>query len=92
MNLILFDDHSWENLLPLTYTRPIAELRMGILTIREKWEWRMNSRATVMTRPYLRELFPADPGEDNLLISAKKGHEGRLHGLFSWNAVCKDMF
>ncbi len=69
MNLILFDDHSWENLLPLTYTRPIAELRMGILTIREKWEWRMNSRATVMTRPYLRELFPADPGEDNLLIN-----------------------
>src|SRR6056297_3605086 len=69
MNLILFDDHSRENLLPLTYTRPIAELRMGILTIREKWEWRMNSRATVMTRPYLRELFPADPGEDNLLIN-----------------------
>ena len=37
MNYILFDDSNRENLLPLTFTRPIAEIRVGILTIKEKW-------------------------------------------------------
>ena len=38
MSLILFDDHSWDNLLPLTFTRPASQLRIGIMTIAEKWE------------------------------------------------------
>ena len=38
MNYILFDDHTWQNLLPLTFTKPVAEIRIGILTITEKWE------------------------------------------------------
>lgn len=37
--MILFDDLiHWQNLLPLTYTRSVAECRVGILTIHEKWE------------------------------------------------------
>ena len=42
MKVVLFDDESWGTLRPLTFTRPIAELRVGILTIREKWENRLN--------------------------------------------------
>ena len=38
MNLIFFDNKSHETLLPLTYTRPAADLRIGILKISEKWE------------------------------------------------------
>ena len=38
MNYILFDGEYRDNLLPLTYTKPVADLRIGILTIREKWE------------------------------------------------------
>mgnify|MGYP001278912861 CR=1 FL=1 len=38
MNYILFDGPSRNDLLPLTFTRPVADLRIGILTIREKWE------------------------------------------------------
>ena len=39
MNVILFDqEQSWKNLLPLTYTRPVSEIRIGILTIKEKWD------------------------------------------------------
>ena len=39
MNIILFDaPQVRENLLPLTFTRPIADFRVGITTIREKWE------------------------------------------------------
>ncbi|MDE0772194.1 MAG: putative sugar nucleotidyl transferase [Salibacteraceae bacterium] len=38
MNLVFFDNKSHETLLPLTYTRPAADLRIGILKISEKWE------------------------------------------------------
>ena len=38
MNIILFDGIYHKNLLPLTYTRPVSDLRIGILTIKEKWE------------------------------------------------------
>ena len=53
-------------------------MRMGIFTIREKWERRMNRKATFLTRPYLSELFPADPGKDNLLINGSLLPSGTL--------------
>ncbi|MEH3115913.1 putative sugar nucleotidyl transferase, partial [Pedobacter terrae] len=37
MTINLFDDASWMSLRPLTFTRPVADLRIGILTIAEKW-------------------------------------------------------
>ncbi len=39
VKVVLFDTfESFENLLPLSYTRPVADFRVGIMTIREKWE------------------------------------------------------
>lgn len=38
MNYVLFDDRLRQTLLPLTYTRPVCDCRVGIMTIREKWE------------------------------------------------------
>lgn len=70
MKVVLFDDESWGTLRPLTFTRPIAELRVGVLTIREKWEKRLNCRATFLTQDYLREKYPMELGDDNLLINA----------------------
>jgi UDP-N-acetylglucosamine diphosphorylase/glucosamine-1-phosphate N-acetyltransferase len=70
MHLILFDDHSWDNLLPLTFTRPISDLRVGILTISEKWEKELHSKSTPLTREYLRGKFSCQTGKDNLLINA----------------------
>ncbi len=69
MHLILFDDHSWDNLLPLTFTRPISDLRVGILTIAEKWEKELESKSTSLTREYLRGKFPCQSGDDNLMIN-----------------------
>lgn len=74
MNIILFDDNSRNNLLPLTYTRPIADLRVGILTIKEKWElWAANNtiQATISfkTQEYLSTLFPANYANDNLVVN-----------------------
>lgn len=69
MNFLLFDDKSRENLLPLTFTRPVCELRLGILTIREKWEHLTGYQFSWITAPYLSEKYPPETGPDNLLIN-----------------------
>jgi UDP-N-acetylglucosamine diphosphorylase/glucosamine-1-phosphate N-acetyltransferase len=58
MNFILFDDGSWKNLQPLTFTRPVSELRVGILTIHEKWEIYLEGKASWHTQEYLSQKFP----------------------------------
>lgn len=59
MNLILVDDKKiWQQLLPLTYTRPVSEIRIGILTIREKWEKHLKAKASYQTESYLSNKFP----------------------------------
>ena len=70
MNYILFDDQSWEQLLPLTFTRPVSELRVGILKIREKWERLLNCEISAMTRGYLSQKFFANFEKDNILINS----------------------
>lgn len=70
MKIILFDDKSWGTLRPLTFTRPISELRVGILTIREKWEKRFGDKVAYLTKDYLQEKFPLSVEDDNLLINA----------------------
>lgn len=74
MNIILFDDNSRNNLLPLTYTRPIADLRVGILTIKEKWEqWVANNsiqaNISFKTQAYLSAVYPTNYTNDNLLVN-----------------------
>lgn len=68
-NLILFDDDSRDKLLPLTYTRPVCDLRIGILTIREKWERYFATKASFITQDYLAKKFPIEISEDNLVIN-----------------------
>ncbi len=46
MNFILFDDNQRAGLLPLTFIRPVADIRYGILTIREKWEHYLNVKTS----------------------------------------------
>ena len=69
MNLILFDGWTRPHLFPLTYTRPIANVRVGILTIREKWEKYLKTNSSTLTQHYLQEKFPLRTSDDNLLIS-----------------------
>jgi len=66
---ILFDDHHRDHLLPFTFTRPAAELRIGILTIREKWEKWMDCCLSWITQDYLREKFPVRASDENILIN-----------------------
>lgn len=70
MNYILFDGPYRNNLLPFTYTRPVAEIRIGILTIREKWESYLESTTTTITEDYLSDKFPMVEMEENIMINA----------------------
>ena len=71
MNYILFDDSIVRtNLLPLTFMRPIADIRIGILTIREKWEMHLNAKTSTLTDLYLAKKFNILKEEENILINA----------------------
>ncbi len=69
MNLILFDGNRRNHLLPLTFTRPVADIRIGILTIREKWEKYFGSSST-LTEEYLSGKFTVTYAADNILINS----------------------
>lgn len=69
MNIILFDDNRRNHLLPFTYTRPQAALRIGILTVAEKWERRLKSSVSYRTQSYLAQKFAEQAGSDNLYIA-----------------------
>src|SRR3990172_1933905 len=70
MNYILFD-HNRTNLLPLTFTRPVAGIRIGILTIKEKWEKYLGATASFLTEDYLSEKYTAEYtiDEDNMWLN-----------------------
>lgn len=70
LNIILFDAvEVRENLLPMTFTRPVADLRVGILTIREKWERMLEGKYSYLTVDYLQEKFPMNEAEENLFVA-----------------------
>ncbi len=68
-NIILFDNETRENLLPLTFTRPVCELRMGVLRIREKWERWLNATASFITQDYLSAKYGIDYDDNNYFIN-----------------------
>ncbi|WP_299313712.1 GlmU family protein [uncultured Aquimarina sp.] len=70
MNYILFDGASRNSLLPFTYTRPVADIRIGILTIREKWEHYLGFTTSTITEEYLSGKFPMVELEENVMINA----------------------
>jgi len=70
MNYILFDGTVRSALLPFTYTRPVADIRVGILTIREKWEMHLGYTTTSLTEEYLMDKFPMVEMEENIMINA----------------------
>ncbi|MBS1681995.1 MAG: GlmU family protein [Bacteroidetes bacterium] len=70
MNVILFDTPPTRaNLLPLTYTRPVAQLRVGILTITEKWQNYFQTLPSFSTEKYLAQKFPKKITADNLWLN-----------------------
>lgn len=65
MNLILFDDHIIrQSLLPFTFTRPVSEIRTGIMTITEKWRHFFKEKVSFLTQDYLQKKFPVNTGSE----------------------------
>ncbi len=71
MNYILFDDNTWQILLPLTFTKPVAEIRIGILTITEKWETYLSGKLTFQTQEYLTSKYKAAYTNNAVFINGK---------------------
>lgn len=69
VNYILFDPIRRDYLLPLVYMRPVSEIRIGILTIREKWEYMLHTSCSFLTEEYLQEKYPLKTSSENILIN-----------------------
>ncbi|NNF18710.1 MAG: glucose-1-phosphate thymidylyltransferase [Flavobacteriaceae bacterium] len=69
MNCILYDGPERGSLLPFTFTRPVCDVRIGILTIREKWEHRLKTAVSCHTEEYLSEKFPLQLEKDNIFVN-----------------------
>jgi UDP-N-acetylglucosamine diphosphorylase / glucose-1-phosphate thymidylyltransferase / UDP-N-acetylgalactosamine diphosphorylase / glucosamine-1-phosphate N-acetyltransferase / galactosamine-1-phosphate N-acetyltransferase len=70
MNYILFDDEaSLQNLKPFTLTRPVSEIRCGILTITEKWQKYLSQSLSFLTQGYLQQKYPLKIQENNVFIN-----------------------
>jgi UDP-N-acetylglucosamine diphosphorylase/glucosamine-1-phosphate N-acetyltransferase len=93
-NYILFDDSSWNRLLPLTFTKPTAEIRFGISTIKEKWENILGSKCSYLTKPYLQVKYKAVIRDENILINGSviPGNNliTEIHGLGINEVLVKD--
>lgn len=71
MHIILFDTDEREKLFPLTLTRAVADIRMGILTVKERWEKLTNANIFVLTDLYLQRLYEDIPPGEYIFIDAR---------------------
>jgi UDP-N-acetylglucosamine diphosphorylase/glucosamine-1-phosphate N-acetyltransferase len=69
MNIIIFDDSARSRLLPFAYTRPVADIRCGIMTMRERWEYFTGATTATLTAAYLQDVFTLETGSDNIFIN-----------------------
>jgi len=94
MNYILFDSDVRNSLLPFTYTRPVADIRIGVLTIREKWEKFLGFTTTSITEEYLENKYPMVELDKNILINASflptKNLVNQVRKLSKNQAIFKD--
>ncbi len=68
LNIILFDTEARKKLFPLTATRAVADVRMGILTMKERWEKLTGLNVFVLTDSYLQPLYMNPPKGEALFI------------------------
>ncbi|MEJ7680662.1 MAG: putative sugar nucleotidyl transferase [Segetibacter sp.] len=71
MNIILFDTEDRRRLFPLTATRAVADLRMGILTIKERWEKMTGAKVFVLTDQYLQMLYETINAGEYVFVDAR---------------------
>jgi UDP-N-acetylglucosamine diphosphorylase/glucosamine-1-phosphate N-acetyltransferase len=70
MPVVLFDTIERRKLFPLTYTRATADIRIGILTLKEWWEKLLEQEVYVRTEEYLMPLYHNVPPGDHICVDA----------------------
>tara|TARA_B100000809_G_C15117242_1_gene522927 strand:- start:440 stop:1624 length:1185 start_codon:yes stop_codon:yes gene_type:complete len=75
MNIIFFEDNR-NQFLPLVYTKPLAKIRVGILTIEDKWKQHFLKHDVTITTSYVAEdylskKFPLKGSQENIFINAR---------------------
>lgn len=69
MQLVFSDAQYWEDFLPLTFTRPVAEMRCGILTFSERWQKILgNTEVSYFTETYLQDKFTEPEKKESLFL------------------------
>ena len=69
MQLVFSDAQYWEDFLPLTFTRPVAEMRMGILTFSERWKKLLDiDEVFYITEDFLQYKFKKPEPKQSLFI------------------------
>lgn len=69
MQLVFSDAQYWEDFLPLTFTRPVAAMRCGILTFSERWQKILeNTEVTYFTEMYLQDKFKSPEEKESLFL------------------------
>lgn len=92
MNVVFFDDKKRVDFLPLVYTKPIAKLRIGILTIEEKWQNYFNQsnkeiNISYITQDYLKNKYPFNDQEENIFLNSRYLPNERLVDFILGNLV-----
>jgi len=78
-NISLIDTEIWWNMLPLTYTRSVADLRLGMFSIKEKWEKYTKAQITIHTRPHLQLQYAISEKPKLQINSAILPNEDLIH-------------
>lgn len=72
MNFILYDGIEWKNLFPITLTRPVSEIRLGLFTLKERWEKYIGNKASgIITQSFLSKKYSLIDDEyffENILL------------------------
>jgi UDP-N-acetylglucosamine diphosphorylase/glucosamine-1-phosphate N-acetyltransferase len=71
MQIVLFEDHLWSRFLPLVYTRPVGDLRMGMMTMAQRYSRLFNTEVVYETRLPLRALFAEASAQMQLHVNAR---------------------
>ena len=69
MNILLFDGPERNQLLPFTFIRPVAQLRIGIDLLQDKWEAFLGAKCGVYTQNYLQAKYPIKEAKENLFVN-----------------------
>ena len=70
INYILYDDAGIRpHLLPFTFTRPVSEIRCGIMTLTEKWNHYLQQPLSFLTESYLQSKYKFVIADDNIFVN-----------------------